>query len=56
MCNIGIEGGDFYREVNTGLQGRRFTPAMLRKIRDEGLEFISAIAEAMARMEGMVDE
>lgn len=56
VCAIGREGGDFHREIQNGLGDVRFSRARLAKIRKEGLEFIAAIAETMARIEGMVDE
>lgn len=56
VCKIGAEGGDFYRVVNLGLNNQRFTRAHLAQIKQEGLEFIAAIAETMTRMEGLVDD
>ncbi len=56
LCRIGYEGGDFYRVINLGLQNHRFTRADLAQVRNEGLEFIAAIAETMARMKGLLDE
>lgn len=56
VCKIGEEGGDFYRAVNISLQGARFTREQLAKVRTEGLEYIAAIAETMARIEGLLDE
>lgn len=56
ICKVGTEGGDFYRVVNESLLQKRFTHAQLAQIKQEGLEFIAAIAETMARMEGLLDE
>jgi len=56
MCKVGAEGGDFYRVTNQALQKSRFTREEMAKVRHEGLEFIAAIAETMARMEGLIDE
>lgn len=56
LCKVGAEGGDFHRVINLGLHGERFSRAHLAQIRQEGLEFIAAIAETMARMEGLLDE
>ena len=56
ICKIGDEGGDFYKVINSGISEARFTRAAMEKIRTEGLEFIAAIAETMARIEGLIDE
>lgn len=55
IIKIGAEGGDFYREINRGLSGKAFTKAQYQKVLKEGHEFIAAIAEAMARLEGLID-
>lgn len=56
VCKIGTEGGHFYEVVNAGLNRARFTRADHERIREEGLQFIAAIAETMARVEGLIDE
>ena len=55
LAKIGKEGGDFYRALGEGLNGKRFKPADLQRIRREANEWIAAIHEGCARMEGMVD-
>lgn len=56
VCKIGSEGGDFHRVINLGLNHQRFTRAHFAQINQEGLEYIAAIAETMARMKGLIDE
>ncbi|MFT3964107.1 phage regulatory CII family protein [Propionivibrio sp.] len=56
VCRIGDEGGDFYRAINAGLSGARFSRADYGRIRKEGQEYMAAIAETMARIEGLVDD
>ena len=56
LCKIGKEGGDFYAATNEGLADRSFSRADFERIQTEGLEFIAAIAEAVARIEGLIDE
>lgn len=56
ICKIGHEGGHFYQVINSGISQTRFTRQALERIREEGYEFIAAIAETMARIEGMLDE
>lgn len=52
--SVGAEGGDFYRAVNVALGRKRPEPRDICRIHKEGLEFIGAIAEAMARTEGLL--
>lgn len=56
ICRIGTEGGEFYQAINAGLNRTRFARADYERTREEGLQFIAAIAETMARLEGLVDE
>jgi hypothetical protein len=56
LTKVGAEGGDFHRAINSALSDGRFTRKEIVSIRKEGFEFIAAIAEAMERMEGLVDE
>ncbi len=56
LTQVGAEGGDFHRAINAALSDGRFTAREVERIRKAGFEFISAIAEAMERMEGLVDE
>lgn len=55
ICAIGVEGGQFHKAITDGFADRKFTRRELEKVRKEAYEFIGAIAEAMARMEGLVD-
>lgn len=52
---IGGEGGDFYRALNALLTGKRCKASQVAMLHKEGLEFIGAIVETMARSEGLVD-
>lgn len=56
MNNIGAEGGDLYRAVNEGLSDRRYTRREHDKVRAEAYQFIAAICEVVARLEGLIDE
>jgi len=56
ICKIGTEGGHFYQVINAGLSEAKFTRAQFAEIRKEGLEYMAAIAETMARIEGLIDE
>jgi hypothetical protein len=51
--NVGAEGGDFYRAINVVLSLKQPRPKDVARIHKEGLEFIGAIVEAMARTEGL---
>jgi hypothetical protein len=52
--NVGAEGGDFHRAINTALGRKRPDAADIGDIRKQGMEFIAAIVEAMTRTEGLV--
>jgi hypothetical protein len=56
VLKIGVEGGEFCRAVNDGLEHKKFTRKDFLLIREEGLQYIAAIAETMARVEGLIDE
>lgn len=56
ITKIGAEGGDFYREINKALAHSHIRKDDLKRIQLEAFEFISAIAETVARIEGLVDE
>lgn len=53
MLRVGAEGGDFCRTVDAALRDARLSPREMDAVRREGLEAISAIAEALRRMEAM---
>lgn len=55
LAKIGQEGGDFYRELNIALEDKRFSREDFATVKREAMEFIAAIAQAIARIEGMVD-
>lgn len=54
--NIGAEGGDLYRAINEGLGDRSYTRDEHARVTTEANEFIAAICEAVARLEGLIDE
>ena len=56
LNKIGAEGGDFYRVLNIALEDKRFSGVDYAKVKLEAMEFIGAIAEALRRIEGLVDE
>lgn len=56
ILKIGVEGGDFCQAISTSLEHKRFTRQDYLRIREEGLQYIAAIAETMARVEGLIDE
>ena len=53
---IGAEGGDFHRAVDEALRQHRFTRQAYGRVQEEAMQYIAAIAEALARLEGLVDE
>lgn len=53
--NIGAEGGDFHRALNSILTAKRCRASHIGILHKEGFEFIGAIVEAMARTKGLVD-
>jgi hypothetical protein len=53
---VGAEGGDFYRAINDGMADRRYTRAEHAAVRAEAHQFVAAICEALARLEGLVDD
>lgn len=53
---IGSEGGDFYRAINDGMGDRSYSRADHDRVKAEAHEFITAICEALARLEGLIDE
>lgn len=56
VLKIGKEGGEFFVAVNNGLDHKKFSRQDYLQIREEGLQYIAAIAETMARVEGLIDE
>lgn len=56
ITQIGAEGGDFYRAVNEGMADRRYLRAEHAKVKAEAHQFIAAICEALARLEGLIDD
>lgn len=53
---VGAEGGDLHRAINAGLSDGRYTAADHEKTKNEAYEFLTAICEAVARLEGLIDE
>jgi hypothetical protein len=53
---IGAEGGDFYRAINDGMSDRRYLRAEHARVKAEAHQFIAAICEALARLEGLIDD
>jgi len=56
VANIGAEGGDFYRAINEGLAENGYTRREHARVKAESHEFIAAICEAVARLEGLIDD
>lgn len=56
ITKIGAEGGDFHRAVNAGMADRRYRRAEHAKVKAEAYEFIAAICESVARLEGLIDD
>lgn len=56
ITKIGAEGGDFHRAINDGMADRRYRRAEHAKVKAEAHEFIAAICEAVARLEGLIDD
>lgn len=54
--NIGAEGGDLYRAINEGMAANGYTRREHARVKTEAYEFIAAICEAVARLEGLIDE
>lgn len=55
LTKIGAEAGDFHRALHGALDDNRISRKEAAAIRREALEWIAAIAEGLARIEGMVD-
>lgn len=53
MCNIGMEGGDFYRVMNKALEDNSISGNDFAAIEHEALEWIAAIAEMLERVRGL---
>lgn len=53
---VGAEGGDFYRSINQGMADRLYRRAEHERVKAEAHEFIAAICEAVARLEGLIDD
>lgn len=53
---IGVEAGQFHAAIRQALQYRKFTREDYKHVRQEAMDYIAAIAEALGRMEGMIDE
>lgn len=56
VTRIGIEGGEFHAALARGLDDGQFTRREYQRLRLEALEWMGAIAEAVARVEGLVHE
>lgn len=55
LGRCGAELGDLFRSVNASLADNRISRADFARIEGEGMEAIAAVAEALARMRGMID-
>lgn len=55
ITRVGAEGGDFHRAIYDGLGAHRFTRHEFNRVKAEGYQFIAAIAETIARIEGYLD-
>jgi hypothetical protein len=56
ITRIGAEGGDFHHAINQGMADRRYRRSEHDAVKAEAYEFISAICEAVARLEGLIDD
>lgn len=56
ITKVGVEEGEFFAAVNKALTDRKFSRRDHAAIRREAYEAMAAIAEAVSRIEGMVDE
>lgn len=56
ITKIGAESGDFYRVLHIALADGKFSRRDYRQVKQEAMEYIAAIAEAVHRIEGIVDE
>ena len=56
VTNIGAEGGDMFRAINEGMAANGYTRREHARVKTEAYEFIAAICEAVARLEGLIDE
>lgn len=54
--NIGAEGGDFHLAINEGLADGSYERAEHSRVKAEAFQFMAAICEAMARLEGLIDD
>lgn len=55
MTKVGREGGEFYSALEAALKDRRFTADDYARVEIEAHQWISAIAESLARMKGLID-
>ena len=53
---VGAEGGDFHRSINQGMADRLYRRAEHARVKAAAHEFIAAICEAVARLEGLIDD
>jgi len=56
ITKIGVEGGDFHRAINEGMADRRYRRHEHEAVKAEAHQFIAAICEAVARLEGLIDD
>jgi hypothetical protein len=56
LTAIGKECGDFHAELQRALRDRRFTRGEFTQVQREAFEFMAAMAEMLARLEGLIDD
>lgn len=56
VLKIGAEEGDLCRAINDALADRRFSRAEFERVKHEAYQVIAAVAETLARVEGLIDD
>lgn len=55
IAEIHIQSGKFHEEIKKALQDSQFSRSEHERIHEQGLRYVTAILEAVKRIEGMVD-
>lgn len=56
LADLGSETGEFHQALANGLRARRFTTPVLRAIRGEAYDIVSALMTLVRRLEAYVDD
>lgn len=56
LAKLGAESGEFHAALANGLREKRFTAPVLRAIRGEAFDMVSALMVLVNRLEAYVDE